>query len=178
MLTPGLDFVIGVKTQPQPNLNMMTGKTILRALIGSWALITGSAALAQSGGGFDLTWSTIGGGGGTSLGGPYSLSGTIGQPDAGILRGGNYQLAGGFWSVIAPVQPPGTPLLRIDRSGSSIVVSWASTATGFLLDQATLLKSAATSWTQVPAPYQTNADSISIQLSAPVGSKFYRLRGP
>jgi hypothetical protein len=58
-----------------------------------------SVALAQSGGGYDLTWSTVDGGGYTwSEGGGYSLGGTIGQPDAGVLSGGGYILAGGFWS--------------------------------------------------------------------------------
>src|SRR5207237_460684 len=41
------------------------------------------------------------GGGGTSTGGGYSLSGTIGQPDASSftspMSGGNYSLVGGFW---------------------------------------------------------------------------------
>ncbi len=53
---------------------------------------------AQSGGGYDLTWSTIDNGGGSSSGGDYSLSGTIGQPDAGTLSGGGYTLNGGFWA--------------------------------------------------------------------------------
>jgi hypothetical protein len=52
---------------------------------------------AQSGGGYDLTWNTIDGGGGTSTGGAYSLSGTIGQFDAGMMSGGSYTLIGGFW---------------------------------------------------------------------------------
>lgn len=47
---------------------------------------------------YDISWSTIDGGGGTSTGGNYSLSGTIGQPDAGEMAGGDYVLAGGFWS--------------------------------------------------------------------------------
>ena len=50
-----------------------------------------SVTLAQSGGGYDLTWSTIDGGGATwSEGGGYALGGTIGQPDAGVLSGGGY----------------------------------------------------------------------------------------
>jgi len=53
---------------------------------------------AQSGGNYDLTWSTIDGGGGTGTGGNYSLSGTIGQTDAGTMAGGDYRLEGGFWS--------------------------------------------------------------------------------
>jgi len=55
-------------------------------------------ALAQTGGGYDLTWSTIDGGGYTfSTGGSYSLGGTVGQADAGGLTGGGYTLGGGFW---------------------------------------------------------------------------------
>ncbi len=46
------------------------------------------AALAQSGGPYDLTWSNIGAGGSAS-GGAYTLSGTAGQPDAAALSGGS-----------------------------------------------------------------------------------------
>ena len=60
-------------------------------------------ALAQSGGGYDLTWSTVDGGGATfSSGGDYSLGGTAGQPDAGPLEGGEYSLLGGFWGGVGP----------------------------------------------------------------------------
>lgn len=66
--------------------------TTLAVLIGT------STASAQSGGGYDLTWSTLDGGGYTfSVGGGYQLGGTIGQPDAGALSGGGYTLSGGFW---------------------------------------------------------------------------------
>ena len=61
------------------------------------ALLIISIATAQSGSGYDLSWSTIDGGGGSSSGGSYSLVGSIGQPDAGTLSGGSYQLSGGFW---------------------------------------------------------------------------------
>jgi hypothetical protein len=61
-------------------------------------LLLASVALAQSGEGYNLTWSTIDGGGGTfSSGEGYSLGGTSGQPDAGLLSGEGYTLAGGFW---------------------------------------------------------------------------------
>ncbi|MDQ7029063.1 MAG: hypothetical protein Q9O62_04460 [Ardenticatenia bacterium] len=63
------------------------------------ALLGGGLALAQSGGGFNLSWNTIDGGGGASTGGPYALNGTIGQPDASTLDGGASVLAGGFWAV-------------------------------------------------------------------------------
>ena len=63
-------------------------------------LLAGARSLvAQSGGGYDLTWNTFDGGGGTSTGGGYALSGTVGQPDANTqtLAGGGYKLSGGFW---------------------------------------------------------------------------------
>ncbi|MBN1135398.1 MAG: hypothetical protein JXM73_02375 [Anaerolineae bacterium] len=49
--------------------------------------------------GYDLSWWTADGGGQTfSTGGGYSLGGTIGQADAGLLSGSGYTLAAGFWS--------------------------------------------------------------------------------
>ncbi|MHC4478758.1 MAG: hypothetical protein ACYTEL_24255 [Planctomycetota bacterium] len=57
-----------------------------------------SGAVAQSGGPYDLTWSTIDGGGGQSSGGSYVLTGTIGQPDAAYSAGGPYEVFGGFWA--------------------------------------------------------------------------------
>lgn len=61
---------------------------------------TVTSSQAQSGGGYDLTWSTIDGGGASSTGGAFSLSGTIGQPDAQVapvMTGGAFELNGGFW---------------------------------------------------------------------------------
>ena len=52
---------------------------------------------------YSLPWWTSDSGGGTSTGGNYSLSGTIGQPDAASLSGGNYRLEGGFWGGIGTV---------------------------------------------------------------------------
>jgi hypothetical protein len=61
--------------------------------------VLSTTASMQTGGGYDLTWSTIDGGGAMfSTGGSYSLGGTIGQADAGALSGGSYTLTGGFWS--------------------------------------------------------------------------------
>ncbi len=69
-------------------------------------LLASSIVLAQSGGAYDLSWSTIDGGGGAfSTGGPYSLGGTAGQPDAGLLLGGDYTLGGGFWGGGALAAP-------------------------------------------------------------------------
>ena len=56
------------------------------------------AARAEPASGYEISWYTVDGGGGTSTGGAYTLDGTIGQPDAGSQSGGAYVLAGGFWA--------------------------------------------------------------------------------
>jgi len=61
-------------------------------------LILSLSGLALAAGGYDLSWWTVDGGGGTSSGNGYTLNGTLGQPDAGtVASGGGYTLAGGFW---------------------------------------------------------------------------------
>jgi hypothetical protein len=74
----------------------VTGKKFLVG--GALLLILALPVFAQSGGPYDLPWFTVSSGGGHSTGGDYALSGTAGQPDAGVvLTGGDYTLAGGFW---------------------------------------------------------------------------------
>jgi hypothetical protein len=55
---------------------------------------------------YELSWWTVDGGGST---GPasspsYSLLGTIGQSDAGVMEGPRYGFVGGFWAAV----PAGT----------------------------------------------------------------------
>ena len=137
--------------------------------------VTTHSLSAQS---YAIDWFTIDGGGGTSTGGVYSLSGTIGQPDAGRMAGGNYILDGGFWGIVLAIQTPGAPFLSITRSNTSVIVSWPLPATGFFLDETTTLTGAPAPWMQVGFPYQTNATHISITVPTPAGNKFYRLRRP
>ena len=68
-----------------------------------FCLLMSSSALAMTGGDYEISWSTIDGGGGRSTGGDYALVGTVGQPDAGDMAGGDFELSGGFW--------PGGPIL-------------------------------------------------------------------
>lgn len=63
-----------------------------------------TAALAI--GNFQIDWWTIDNGGGTSQGGDYAVSGSIGQPDTGPrMSGGDYTVVGGFWG--GAETPPG-----------------------------------------------------------------------
>src|SRR5450432_2653063 len=78
--------------------------------------------------GYSIDWYKGSGGGGTSTGGVYSVSGTVGQHDAGApMNGGSYSLTGGFWALISVVQTPGLPDLAITRAGNSVMVSWPAT---------------------------------------------------
>ena len=59
------------------------------------------AAAVLGGGGegdYAMDWYTIDGGGGASAAAEFDLSGTIGQPDAGVMSGGEFTLSGGFRS--------------------------------------------------------------------------------
>jgi hypothetical protein len=74
---------------------------VLPALAALLLFAGGIAAQGPAGStaGYDLSWWTADGGGQIfSTGGGYSLGGTAGQPDAGLLTGPGYSLAGGFWS--------------------------------------------------------------------------------
>jgi hypothetical protein len=77
-------------------------RTTLLALLATLAL-----GAAPAFGQFTINWSTIAGGGGTTTGSAFSLSGTVGQPDAGgPMIGGAFSLSGGFWLAAAPVCRP------------------------------------------------------------------------
>jgi HsdM N-terminal domain/N-6 DNA Methylase len=115
------------------------------------------------------------GGGGTSTGGVYSVSGTIGQPDAGApMTGAQYSLTGGFWSFYA-VQTPGALLLTITLTPTNTaMVYWPSPSIGWTLQENTNSVSSAI-WNDYPNP-QDNGTSKYIILTPPAGNRFYRLK--
>ena len=77
-------------------------KPVNKQIVFSMLLLALSLGYAQSGGDYDLSWYTIDGGGGVSSGGGYTVRGTVGQPDAGTMVGGDYVLEGGFWAGWSP----------------------------------------------------------------------------
>jgi hypothetical protein len=123
-------------------------------------------ASAQS---YSIDWYKIAGGGGTSTNGQYSLSGTIGQPDASApMTGGNYSLTGGFWAIYA-VQTAGAPLLTISISNNQAVVSWPVAATGWTLQTNNNL--ATGTWVN----YTGTVTNNSATNSPSTGNLFFRL---
>jgi hypothetical protein len=127
---------------------------------------------------YTIDWWTVDGGGDTSTIGQYSLSGTIGQPDAGTMSGGNFTLQGGFWGVIAAVQTPGAPLLSIARTTTNTVaVFWPSPSTGWTLEQNTNSVSSV-NWSNAPGTILDNGTIKYLIVNLPTGNHFYRLHKP
>jgi hypothetical protein len=142
------------------------------------ALLLATALSLHAQDNFSLDWWSVDAGGGTSTGGVYSVSGTIGQPDAGAMVGGNFTLQGGFWGVIAAVQTEGAPYLTVTRTNNALIVSWPLPAEGWVLEWTNALPQVLWPWPQIPPPYQTNGTNLQFTEPVPVGNKFYRLHRP
>lgn len=125
---------------------------------------------------FSIDWSTIDGGGGTSTGGVHTVTGTIGQPDAGAMSGGNFTLQGGFWGVISAVQTPGAPLLYLARTmTNTVAVFWPSPSTGWGLQQNTNSVSSL-NWSNVTSGIADDGTTKTLIVNPPTGNRFYRLK--
>ena len=129
---------------------------------------------------YSIDWFTIDGGGGTSTGGPlsgtnYSVTGTIGQPDASAaMSGGNFSLTGGFWSLIAVVQTTGLPNLCIAHSGNTVVVSWPDMANCTLQTNNNLAN--APGWNAYGGTVNAANGTNSVTITPPTGNLFFRLK--
>jgi hypothetical protein len=123
---------------------------------------------------YSIDWFKVSGGGGTSTGGMYAMSGTIGQPDAGTMSGGNYTLSGGFWGMVSVVQTPGAPLLAIyPTQTNAVFLVWPSPSTGYSLQENGDVNT--TNWVGVAQTPIDNGTAKSVVVSPSSGRKFYRL---
>ncbi|MFZ1073664.1 MAG: hypothetical protein WAO21_09545 [Verrucomicrobiia bacterium] len=137
------------------------------------SLLFPAVGFAQS---YSINWYKVAGGGGTSTGGTYQVSGTIGQHDAGgPMTGGSYSLTGGFWALISLVQTPGAPALYIAGSGNTVTVYWQDVS-GWSLQQNGNL-SAPGSWL-VNSSWTTSNGTNYLTITPPTGNMFFRLSGP
>jgi hypothetical protein len=146
-------------------------RLLLRGAV-AWAAIPMLAGAQYS-----IDWYKVSGGGGTSTGGVYSVSGTIGQHDAGgPMTGGNYSLTGGFWALYA-VQTPGAPVLSIKlTTTNTAMVYWTSPSTGYNLQMNTNLTT--TNWVTPPESVTDNGTIKFIIVNPPSGNRFFRLSNP
>jgi hypothetical protein len=153
------------KTDMKTNRNTRT-LLVLTLLI----LLPAHITSAQS---YSIDWSTIDGGGGTSAGGVYSVSGTFGQPDAGpTMSGGNYSVDGGFWALPTAVQVTGAPLLTIAPvAPGQATISWTPNTPGYALQE---------TWVLSPANWTNSLSGATNPITVPatLPTKFYRLFKP
>mgnify|MGYP001061022179 CR=1 FL=1 len=97
-------------------------KTILiaAAVCGLLLALAWAAASAQTAPNLD-SWTVDGGGGtmdGSGPAGAYTLTGSVGQPDAGVLEGSGFTLNGGFIGgglAVRPEYPVYLPLVIRNR---------------------------------------------------------------
>jgi len=133
-------------------------------------------AVAQS---YSVDWYKVAGGGGTSTGATYQVSGTIGQPDAsGAMTGGGYSVTGGYWSLINVVQTPGVPkLLIVPNGANSVKIIWPDPATNtYTLQQNGNL--ATTSWGTTSYAITNGFGTNFCTVTPPTGNLFFRLAKP
>ena len=151
----------------------------IQKLMWAGALFAGAtlSSLAQD---YSIDWYSIDGGGGTSSGGGYTLTGTIGQSDAGKLTGGDFELVGGFMSVVTAIQSPDAPLLTVTRSGDDVIISWPNPSVVFSLEETSVLATPAssTSWSDTVIEPVVVDENKQVTVPAPVGLKYYRLSRP
>jgi Immunoglobulin I-set domain/Immunoglobulin domain len=137
----GLDLFAGGDSTNRPHLRRFGVRGHVRALKAAtcrrtpkqlflllcFCILHSAFCLRATGQTYSVDWFTVAGGGGTSTGSIYSVSGTFGQPDAGQpMAGSGYSVTSGFWSLYAPVGPvlvttPPTNTLAV--AGSSPVLS-------------------------------------------------------
>ena len=126
---------------------------------------------------YSIDWYKIAGGGGTSTGATYQVTGTIGQPDAsGAMTGGGFSVTGGFWSLISVVQTAGAPTLTITQSGNTVKVLWPYPSTGWTLQQNSNLAVPA-NWTPSGGISNDGVNNF-ITVTSPAGDLFFRLQHP
>jgi hypothetical protein len=162
--------LIGGRLKMFMKIQLKTPKQAVLLLAGFLFVSLGSLRLAAQS--YSIDWYKVSGGGGTSTGGVYTVSGTIGQPDASAnnaMTGGNYSLTGGFWSIYA-VQTPGAPLLTITHVGNQAIVSWSPSATGWTLQ--TNVNLATGTWGNYLGAIVNN----SFTNPPTVGNLFFRLK--
>lgn len=145
----------------------------MKRLLFVLVLLVPAIGLAQN---YSINWYKVAGGGGTSSGGNYQVSDTIGQPDAsGAMTGGNYSITGGFWALISAIQTAGAPALYISYSGNTVSVYWQNVS-GWILQQNNNL-TVTGGWTQ-NNNWTTSNGTNYLNITSPTGDLFFRLYQP
>ena len=136
-------------------------------------LAGGLLAVASHADDFTLAGGRVAGGGGTSAGGAFQLTGTIAQPDAGgPLTNTPFSLTGGVWALPFVIQSDGAPTLSVTNATPGFAtISWNPATPGFVLQSTPSLSPAA--WSTVDG---ATAPPVTVPALAP--RRYYRLVRP
>lgn len=130
------------------------------------------AGLAQAAEEYTINWYTLDSGGITSEGGDYSVTGTIGQLDAGSISLSNepFSIQGGFWSAsIHLVQSPSAPTLTIEYLKKGVAqISWSLGDSDWVLQKNNDLSEEG--WSDT-----ASLESNPVKVPSDEGRIFYRL---
>ncbi len=136
-------------------------------------LLCAATAHAQS---YSVTSRAIAGGGGTSSGGTYAVTGAIAQHEANTAStGGTYSLSGGFLGQYMALQQTGAPKVIIRGVGANVQVVWGSNVPGWVL-QANSTDLANAGWIDVVGTPTVSGPEQFLQFAAGTGRVFFRLR--
>jgi len=126
-----------------------------------------------------INWFTLDAGGGAQASASYVMNATIGQGEVGgaTPASASYRIIPGFWALeILP--STGLPQLSVTLSGANVLLSWASPATGFVLEHTDLLDALPASWSNTPGVINDNGSVKTLTVPHNVAKRFYRLRKP
>jgi 1,4-alpha-glucan branching enzyme len=85
----------------------------------------------------------------------------------------------GPYSALILSQVPPVPTVSITQSNNVLTVFWPTTPPGSVLESSSTLSGGSLAWSQVPASqYQTNGNTVSINVGSPADATFYRLYKP
>ena len=142
-------------------------------MVGLWVGLLSQMLLSAGAEEYAIDWHSLDGGGGTSTGGVYAVSGTIGQADAGgVMTGGAFSLQGGFWALPIALQTTDAPTLSImPASPGFAAISWDPSEPGFVLQSSPNLNPP--QWADVP-----NGVTSPVTVPATLPAIYYRLHKP
>ena len=125
---------------------------------------------------FEVQTTFIGAPAGVSRNGAFTVSGVVGQPEAGSVAGGGFTSEGG-WPAPIIVESPGAPTLRIDfhRASGAVTVAWPASATGHTLEGNADVNDPE-GWTDVSTTPVEVGDQLEVDLQPLDEARYFRLR--
>ena len=147
----------------------MNSRFVILLLLSCWC-----ASLRAQTEDYAIDWFSLDCGGGTSSDDVYSVSGTIGQPEASEVADADWTLIGGFWAATVETSSPTLPKLNVTPVGNTLVLSWPASAPGFVLEQnANLLQF--DGWHSVNLPVELINGQNTVTVPASGVRVYYRL---